>query len=249
MNDRFINKTALVTGAGTGIGRAVAQRFAQEGAKVLILGRTEATLKVTAATNENIRYMVADIEKDEDLARVVDTLNTQFGKLDVLVNNAGWAPVTPFSEVKMEEYDKVFSINVRALVNMTLHVLPMLKQSKGSIINMSSAICKNHLQNMSMYAGTKAAVEIFTQIWAKELAKDGVRVNAIGVGSIETPIYGKTELSDQGMKEHIANITKAIPQGRFGKPEDIAAVAAFLASEEAGFITGSIYGIDGGLGA
>ena len=149
----------------------------------------------------------------------------------------------------MEEYDKVFSINVRALVNMTLHVLPMLKQSKGSIINMSSVICKNHLENMSMYAGTKAAVEIFTQIWAKELAKDGVRVNAIGVGSIETPIYGKTELSDQGMKEHIANITKAIPQGRFGKPEDIAAVAAFLASEEAGFITGSIYGIDGGLGA
>lgn len=249
MNDRFIHKTALVTGAGTGIGRAVAQRFAQEGAKVLILGRTEATLKEAATTNENISYMVADIEKDEDLARVVDMLHTQFGKLDVLVNNAGWAPVTPFSEVKMEEYDKVFSINVRALVNMTLHVLPMLKQSKGSIINMSSVICKNHLQNMSMYAGTKAAVEIFTQIWAKELAKDGVRVNAIGVGSIETPIYGKTELSDQGMKEHIANITKAIPQGRFGKPEDIAAVAAFLASEEAGFITGSIYGIDGGLGA
>ena len=249
MNDRFIHKTALVTGAGTGIGRAVAQRFAQEGAKVLILGRTEATLKEAAATNENISYMVADIEKDEDLVRVVDMLHTQFGKLDVLVNNAGWAPVTPFSEVKMEEYDKVFSINVRALVNMTLHVLPMLKQSKGSIINMSSVICKNHLQNMSMYAGTKAAVEIFTQIWAKELAKDGVRVNAIGVGSIETPIYGKTELSDQGMKEHIANITKAIPQGRFGKPEDIAAVAAFLASEEAGFITGSIYGIDGGLGA
>lgn len=249
MNDRFIHKTALVTGAGTGIGRAVAQRFAQEGAKVLILGRTEATLKETAATNENISYMVADIEKDEDLARVVDILHTQFGKLDVLVNNAGWAPVTPFSEVKMEEYDKVFSINVRALVNMTLHVLPMLKQSKGSIINMSSVICKNHLENMSMYAGTKSAVEIFTQIWAKELAKDGVRVNAIGVGSIETPIYGKTELSDQGMKEHISNITKAIPQGRFGKPEDIAAVAAFLASEEAGFITGSIYGIDGGLGA
>lgn len=249
MNDRFIHKTALVTGAGTGIGRAVAQRFAQEGAQVLILGRTEAILKETASANENISYMVADIEKDEDLTRVVDTLNTQFGKLDILVNNAGWAPVTPFFEVKMEEYDKVFSINVRALVNMTLHVLPMLKQSKGSIINMSSVICKNHLQNMSMYAGTKAAVEIFTQIWAKELAKDGIRVNAIGVGSIETPIYGKTELSDQGMKEHIANITKAIPQGRFGKPEDIAAVAAFLASAEAGFITGSIYGIDGGLGA
>ena len=114
---------------------------------------------------------------------------------------------------------------------------------------MSSVICKNHLVNMSMYAGTKAAVEIFTKIWAKELAPEGVRVNAIGVGSIETPIYGKTELSDSGIKEHIEKITKAIPQGHFGKPEDIAAVAVFLASEEAGFVTGSVYGIDGGFGA
>lgn len=165
------------------------------------------------------------------------------------MNNAGWAPVTPFSDVRMDEYDKVFGINVRALVNITLHMLPMLKESKGNVINMSSVICKNHLLNMSMYAGTKAAVEIFTQIWAKELAPEGVRVNAIGVGSIETPIYGKTELSDSGIKEHIEKITKAIPQGHFGKPEDIAAVAAFLASDEAGFITGSIYGIDGGFGA
>ena len=95
----------------------------------------------------------------------------------------------------------------------------------------------------------QAAVEIFTQIWAKELASDGVRVNAIGVGSIETPIYDKTDLDDDGIKEHIQKITDAIPQGRFGKPEDIASVAAFLASDEANFITGPIYGIDGGFGA
>ncbi len=246
---RFEEKVVIVTGAGTGIGRAVAQRFAKEGAKVLILGRTEATLQETAAADANISYTVADIEKDEDIDKVAAQVKERCGRLDILVNNAGWAPVTPFSEVKMEEYDRVFGVNVRALVNMTLHMLPMLKESKGSIINMSSVICKNHLPNMSMYAGTKAAVEIFTQIWAKELASDGVRVNAIGVGSIETPIYGKTELSDSGMKEHIEKITKAIPQGRFGKPEDIAAVAAFLASDEAGFITGSVYGIDGGLGA
>lgn len=249
MNNRLNGKVALITGAGTGIGRAVAQRFADEGAQVLILGRTETTLQETVNGNKNIRYVVADIEKDEDLARVTDTIRNDFGRLDVLVNNAGWAPVTPFSDVKIEEYDKVFSINVRALVNMTLHVLPMLKAAKGNIINMSSVICKNHLPNMSMYAGTKAAVEIFTKIWAKELAKDGVRVNAIGVGSIETPIYGKTELSDNGIKEHIEKITQAIPQGHFGKPEDIAAVATFLASDEAKFVTGSEYGVDGGLGA
>lgn len=249
MDKRFAHKTAFVTGAGTGIGRAVAQRFAQEGAEVLILGRTEATLQETAAANDNITYSVADLEKEADLDRIVAEIKQRYGKLDILVNNAGWAPVTPFSEVKMEEYDKVFSINVRALVNMTLHVLPLLKASRGNIINMSSVICKNHLLNMSMYAGTKAAVEIFTKIWAKELAPDGVRVNAIGVGSIETPIYGKTELSDKGIQEHIEKITRAIPQGHFGKPEDIAAVAAFLASDEANFVTGSEYGIDGGFGA
>lgn len=249
MNKRFEKKIVLVTGAGTGIGRAVAQRFAKEGAEVLILGRTEKTLQETASADSNIEYIVADIEKESDLDRVMDKIKERYGRLDVLVNNAGWAPVTPFSEVKMEEYDKVFGINVRALVNMTLHALPMLKESKGNVINMSSVICKNHLQNMSMYAGTKAAVEIFTKIWAKELAKDGVRVNAIGVGSIETPIYDKTELSDRGIKEHIEKITRAIPQGHFGKPEDIAAVAAFLASDEAGFITGSEYGVDGGFGA
>lgn len=249
MNCKFNNKVALITGAGTGIGRAVAQRFADEGAQVLILGRTESTLQETAAANKNIKYIVADIEKDSDIEKTVQELQNNYGRLDILVNNAGWAPVTPFSQVKMAEYDKVFSINVRALVNITLNLLPLLKKSKGNIINMSSVICKNHLPNMSMYAGTKAAVEIFTQIWAKELAQDGVRVNAIGVGSIETPIYGKTELSDSGIKEHIDKITKAIPQGHFGKPEDIAAVASFLASDEAKFVTGSIYGIDGGFGA
>ena len=133
MRKRFENKVALITGAGTGIGRAVAQRFAEEGANVLILGRTKQTLQETAAASENIRYIVADIEKDGDIEKVISEIEQHYGKLDVLVNNAGWAPVTPFSEVKMEEYDKVFNINVRALVNMTLHSLPLLKNSKGNI--------------------------------------------------------------------------------------------------------------------
>ncbi|MFJ7998412.1 SDR family NAD(P)-dependent oxidoreductase [Streptomyces sp. NPDC096310] len=249
MSTRLDGKAALVTGAGTGIGRAVARRFAAEGAKVLILGRTEETLKEAAGDDESIDCLVADLERDQDIARVLQEVQDRYGRLDVLVNNAGWAPVTPISEVTMDEYDRVFSINVRALVNLTVQALPMLKASRGSVINMSSVICKNHLPNMSMYAGTKAAVEIFTRIWAKELAADGVRVNAIGVGSIETPIYGKTDLSDDAAQAHMDAIRRAVPQGRFGRPEDVAAVAAFLACDEAGFVTGSEYGVDGGFGA
>lgn len=249
MEQRLTGKTALVTGAGTGIGRAVARRFAAEGAEVLILGRTEATLREAASADGKIRYTVADIEKEDDLDRVTERVRQDWGRLDILVNNAGWAPVTPVSEVTMAEYDKVFGVNVRGLVNMTIHALPLVRAARGTILNMSSVICRNALPNMSMYAGTKAAVEIFTRIWAKELARDGIRVNAVGVGSIETPIYGKTALSASGIREHMERIARAIPQGHFGQPEDIAAVAAFLASDEARFVTGSVYGADGGFGA
>ena len=246
---RFEDKVVLVTGGGTGIGRGVARRFAAEGAEVFLVGLDEEELRESAAFDSKMAYMAGDITKEETLDKVTAEIKSRYGRLDILVNNAGWAPVTPLATVKMEEYDRVFAINVRALVNMTIHVLPLLKESRGNIINMSSAVCENHLLNMSMYAGTKAAVEIFTKIWAKELAKDGVRVNALSIGSIETPIYGKTDLSEGGIQEHIEKVTAMIPQGHFGKPEDVAAVAAFLGSEEARFVTGSIYGVDGGLGA
>lgn len=120
MMERFTGKVALVTGAGTGIGRAVAQRYAAEGAQVLIVGRTEATLSETASASENISYIVADIEKSNEVERIVSRIKEKYGRLDVLVNNAGWAPVTPITKVTLQEYDKAFSINVRALLDMTI---------------------------------------------------------------------------------------------------------------------------------
>lgn len=245
---RFQGKSVLVTGAANGIGRAIAQRFAKEGAEVLALDILQDELKETAAADEKIHVVHADLLKDEEIVRAVAEAERLFDGLDILVNNAGWAPVTPLANVKMEEFDKAFGINTRGLVSITAKSLPLIKKSKGNIINISSAGTTANIPNMSVYTGAKAAVDSFTRIWAKELAADGIRVNAVSPGAIWTPIYEKTALSEEEMQKHIERVTSLIPMGRFGKPEDVAGVVAFLASEEANYVTGSIYTVDGGQG-
>jgi NAD(P)-dependent dehydrogenase (short-subunit alcohol dehydrogenase family) len=191
MSHRFAHKTALVTGAGTGIGRAIAKRLADEGATVLIIGRTEDTLRESASQHSQISYLVADIERPEDNERILSEIQKRYGKLDVLVNNAGVAPVTSFAQMPMSEYDKVFGVNVRALVDLTQQSLSLLKQTQGNVVNISTSIVYKPMMNMSPYAASKAAVNMLSRVWAKELASDGIRVNPVGVGPIETPIYEK----------------------------------------------------------
>lgn len=249
MNNLLVNKTALVTGGGTGIGRAIAKRLANEGAKVIIIGRTEETLQESANQDNNIAYIVADLSNSANVQNVISKINQQYGKLDILVNNAGVAPVKAFEETGMDEFDHVFQVNVRGLVDLTQQSLPLLKETKGNIINISTSIVAKPMSNMSVYAASKAAVNMFTRVWAKELAKDGIRVNSVGVGPIETPIYEKTALSEEAAKEHLENVKRIVPIGRFGKAEEVASVVTFLASEEASFVTGSDYAVDGGFSA
>ena len=242
---RFENKTALVTGAGKGIGKAIAKQLANQGANVIIIGRTENTLKESAAQDSKITYMVADLESTNDMVQVLASIS----KLDILVNNAGMAPVTPFEEMEMNEYDKVFNVNVRGLVNLTKQTLPFLKSSKGNIINISTSIVGKPMANMSVYAASKTAVNTFTRVWPKEFANYGIRVNSVGVGSIETPIYEKTALSKKETQKHINGVKQIVPLGRFGTANEVASIVSFLASDEASFITGSDYAVDGGFGA
>lgn len=242
------NQTALITGAGSGIGQDIAVKLAQMGANVVITGRKESLLKETAALHGNISYIVADVGKTEDVSRVLVEIKQKFNRLDIMVNNAGMAPVTPIAEQTLAEFDTVFNINVRAVVDLTTQALPLLKESKGSIVNIGSAVANQPLPNMSVYSASKAALKTLTFVWAKELAKDGIRVNNIAVGPIETPIYDKTELSAEEAQAHKDRVTSLVPLGRFGQPKDISAIVALLVSEEGSFITGADTAVDGGFG-
>lgn len=208
---------AVVTGGGSGIGRAIAERFAQEGAKVLIVGRQESKLQEVAAENSNISYVAGDLTKTESVTRVIDTVKERFGgQLDILVNNAGWCPVQSIKDVTLADYDTAFSLDVRSLVDMTIQSLPLLIQSKGNMINLSTIGVTHRNYNLSMYIGAKSAVENFTRCWALDLAADGVRVNAIAPGPIRTDIWNITNLSDEDAKEHEKHITGNNPMQRLG---------------------------------
>ena len=210
------NKVAIVTGGGSGIGQTIALRLADEGAHVVIIGRTEKSLKETAEKHENISYVVADITKTADLERLFSEVKVKFGRLGILVNNAGVAPVTPLESLKMEEYDNTFNINVRGIVDAGRQALPLLKASHGTIINISSSVSLRPMANMSVYSASKAAVSVITKAWAREFSKEGIRVNAVNVGPIWTPIYEKTDLDPEAAKKHIETVQALIPMGRFG---------------------------------
>ena len=244
--ERLNGKVAVVTGGGSGIGRAIAERFAKEGAHVVIAGRKEQPLQETAAADGKISYVVGDITKTETIEEIVRTVQDKFGRLDILVNNAGWCPVQPITEITIEDYDRAFGLDVRAVVDMTVHALPLILQSKGTILNLSSTGATHPAANLSMYVGAKAAIENFTRAWAIELAPKGVRVNALAPGAIRTNIWNVTDLSPKAAKAHEDGIAAGIPMGRFGRPEEVANVALFLVSDEASYVSGSVYGITGG---
>jgi glucose 1-dehydrogenase len=247
---RLTGKVALVTGSSQGIGRGIATRFAQEGADVVINynrtpGGAQEVLREVEAAGRRGLIVQADIGNMSDIRKLITTAVEHFGHLDILVNNAGVETHAPFWEVKEEDYDRVLNINLKGVFFTTQAMVQHLMQTKrcGKIINISSVHEELPFPNFTAYCASKGGLKMFTRNLAVELGPLGITINSIAPGAIETPINAKL-LNDP---KKLNSLLGQIPLARLGKPKDVAGVAVFLASDDADYVTGSTYYVDGGL--
>ncbi|MCX7845849.1 MAG: 3-oxoacyl-[acyl-carrier-protein] reductase [Dictyoglomaceae bacterium] len=243
----FKDKVVLITGGSRGIGKAISLIFAKEEAKVLINFRgnkeaAEKTMKEATELGGEAYLYQADISKEDEVESMFKDILTRFGRLDILVNNAGITKDNLLLRMKIEDWEEVLAINLRGVFLCTRTAARiMIKQRSGRIINISSIVGEKGNIGQSNYSSAKAGIIGFTKSVARELAGRGITVNVIAPGFIETEMTANLsqELKDFYLKQ--------IPLQRFGKPEEVAYVVKFLASDEAGYITGAVINVDGGL--
>jgi NAD(P)-dependent dehydrogenase (short-subunit alcohol dehydrogenase family) len=242
---RFEEKVALVTGGGTGIGLAIARQLASEGAKVALCSRRAAVVNAAVHDLESDGFTALAVPGNVavDAVRIVDTVIQQFGRLDVLVNNAAVAAGLDLEEMTAAAWRQVLAVNVDGAFELVLHALPHLAVNHGCVLHISSISAVSGEFDDIAYATSKAALEGFSRRLAVELAPRGVRSNVIRPGLIRTEAFA--DLPD----DFFASQLPMIPLHRFGDPQDIAKAAAFLCSQEASFITGAVLTIDGGESA
>ena len=240
-------KCAIVTGAAKGIGKAIALKLASLGANIVLNYRSseekaiETENEIKALGVEVLRVK-GDISNISDVENLINTAKENFGKIDIMVNNAGITKDTLILRMKEEDFDSVINVNLKGVFNCLKTITPvMVKQREGKIINLSSVVGLSGNAGQVNYAASKAGVIGMTKSAARELASRGITVNAVAPGFIETDM---TEVLGDKFKEEAK---KAIPLKRLGKPEDVANVVAFLASEDANYITGQVIQVDGGM--
>ena len=240
-------KVAVITGGNSGIGLATAKRFVAEGAFVFITGRRQAELdKAVAEIGSNVVAIQGDVSKLEDIDRLYKEVAAQKGKIDILFANAGIVEPVTTPEVTPEHYDKTFNINARGVYFTVQKALPLLNDNASIILNGSGAWQKG-IPIYSTYSATKAALRSFVRTWTAEFAARGIRANVISPGPIETPIIDSQFPTKEGSDALRAQFNAIIPMKRMGRPEEIAAAALFLASDESSFISGIDLPVDGGL--
>ncbi|MBZ9963353.1 SDR family NAD(P)-dependent oxidoreductase [Mesorhizobium sp. BR1-1-2] len=255
---RLSGKRALVTGGSDGIGLAIADAFLREGAEVLIIGRDIAKLEAARETltashpNGAVEALSADLATSPGVAAVVDYVNGSGRPPDILVNNAGVAYLVPFETVSIDQFQQSFALNVAAAFFLTQGLLPHLPVG-ASVINISSYFANKMIPNRpsSLYALSKGALNSLTKSLAFELGPRGIRVNAIAPGTVDTAMRRRTvdNLPAQAKVELEAYVERSYPLGRIGRPEDLAGMAIYLASDEAAWTSGGIFAVDGGYTA
>jgi len=249
----FEGKVVIITGATSGIGAACAEYFAKEGALLALVGRNKENFKkVVAKIKENgvksePLQILADVSLDAE--RIIKETIAKFNRLDVLINNAGIAIRNTIETIKIEDYDTIMATNVRGVIQLTNFAAPYLIASKGNVVNVSSVAGLRPLAGSLAYCISKAALDHFTRCVAMDLADKGVRVNSVNPGLIVTDFQIRAGMNTSEYPAFLERIGKSHPVGRVGQSEEVVNAIAFLANENAGFVTGVILPIDGGLSA
>ena len=236
------SKVALVTGGGTGIGRAIATALQRDGFRVAILGRRPERLE----SPEGFHGYPCDIADAGAIGRTVAKVLSDLGRLDVLVNNAAVIKNDNLEDTTEEAIAYQVGVNVLGTINMTKACLPSLKAARGSIINISSTLAKLPILGTSVYSATKGAMESFNRAMALELGPSGVRVNCIAPALVRSEIYYADGLDEAGYEQMMAEFGSRYLLGRVGEPEDVAELAAYLVSDRAGWMTGAVIPVDSG---
>ncbi|HJR09492.1 MAG TPA: glucose 1-dehydrogenase [Pyrinomonadaceae bacterium] len=250
MDVELKGKSALVTGASSGIGRATALKFASSGARVALVGRDAAALETVAG--ECVRLggeafaVAADVTNEADAERAVGETVERFGGLDVLVNAAGGLLSGTLEQTTLAAWDAMMNVNVRAVFHLMQLAIPHLEQGRGNIVNVSSVTGLRAFPGVLAYCVSKAGVDQLTRCAALELAAKGIRVNAVNPGVVRTEVHKRSGMSEEAYAAFLEHSRTTHPLGRVGEPEEIADLILFLASERAAWITGATYSIDGG---
>lgn len=238
-------KVAVVTGGNSGIGYAAAEELKSQGATVIITGRNQAKVE-EASQKLGVVGIVADVKDLGAIDSLVGQVKSQYGKADILLVNAGIFQPAPVGHIQEEMFDHQMGINFKGAVFTVEKFIPIMNEG-ASIINLSSINAYTGMPNTAIYAASKAALNSYTRTAATELASRNIRINAVNPGPVSTPIFGKTGMQEEQINGFASAMQARIPMKRFGQPAEIAKLVAFLASDDASFITGSEYNIDGGI--
>jgi NAD(P)-dependent dehydrogenase (short-subunit alcohol dehydrogenase family) len=242
-------RAAVVTGGSAGIGAATASALADSGYSVLVTGRRREALDRVGGRSRHIHPVQADVREPSAAARIIAEVERRFGRLDVLVNNAGLFSAASLTEADSELMSALFETNVYGPTYLFQAALPLLEASGGAVINVTSTLARKAVPDVGLYGASKAALEQLTRSWALLAAPIGVRVNAVAPGPVETGILEASGLESDEVDRIKAAERRSIPLGRRGEPEEIASWIVFLADDQTRWVSGQVLGVDGGLSA